>query len=455
MTKYEKYKNSGIEWIGEIPEHWESIRLKYIGYLYGGLAGKSSNHFNQESNLNNKPFIPFTNICNNKVVDPNQLQYVVIEEDEKQNQVANGDLFFMMSSENYDDVGKSSILLDDLGETYLNSFCKGFRITDENYYPPFINYLLLSKPYRSLLLVEANGYTRINLKIDKIYDIALKTPISIDEQIAIANYLDVKTEEIENLIKQKEELLILFEEEKIAIINQAVTKGINPDVKLKDSNIEWLGKIPEHWEKTRLRYIGFLYSGLNGKNSNHFNQEFNLNNKPFIPFKNIANNISINPNQLETVVIDEFEEQNRVQKGDLFFMMSSENYDDVGKSTILNDDLGETYLNSFCRGFRITNLDNFSPKFINYALLSKPYRSLLLVEANGYTRINLKIDKIKDMTLFVPVSINEQNSIVEFIESELSRINEKKENTIKTIGYLNEYKASLISEVVTGKFKIV
>jgi len=261
MRRYEKYKDSGIEWIGEIPEHWESIRLKYIGYLYGGLAGKSANDFNQESNFNNKPFIPFTNICNNKVIDPNQLQQVVIEENEQQNEVAKGDLFFMMSSENFDDVGKSSILLDDLGETYLNSFCKGFRFTNDKYYPPFINYQLLSKAYRSLVLTEANGYTRINLKIDKINDIPLKTPPTLDEQIAIANYLDQKTVEIDELIRQKEELLLLFEDEKSAIIKHAVTKGINTNVELKDSKIDWLGEIPEHWQVKILKYLAKVQTG--------------------------------------------------------------------------------------------------------------------------------------------------------------------------------------------------
>src|SRR5690606_869880 len=112
MRKYDSYKPTKIEFLDEVPKHWEEKRMRFIGYLYGGLSGKSATDFNKAGNESNKHFIPFTNIANNLVIDPNNLQTVVIKENEKQNQVENGDLFFLMSSENYDDVGKSAVLND-------------------------------------------------------------------------------------------------------------------------------------------------------------------------------------------------------------------------------------------------------------------------------------------------------------------------------------------------------
>lgn len=147
MKQYDTYKDSGIEWIREIPSHWGEKRMRFLGYLYGGLSGKSANDFNQLSHQENKSFIPFTNIANNLKIDIENLQMVVVSEDESQNKVQKGDLFFLMSSENYEDVGKSAVLTADLQETYLNSFCKGFRITDKNIVPEFLNYQLFSKPY--------------------------------------------------------------------------------------------------------------------------------------------------------------------------------------------------------------------------------------------------------------------------------------------------------------------
>ena len=230
MKKYDSYKDSGVDWIGEIPSNWEKTRLRFTGRLYGGLTGKSGDDFNQDDNPNNKPYIPYTNIFNNTYISKNHFHYVVLQEGEKQNKVKKFDMFFLMSSETHQDLGKPCILIEDVDELYLNSFCKGFRFTEEGYFPIFINYLLLSQPYRSLLLVEANGFTRINLKIDKVNDLALKVP-PYAEQTAIAKYLDRKTAEIDELISQKKQLLKLYEEEKTTIINQAVTKGINQIIK--------------------------------------------------------------------------------------------------------------------------------------------------------------------------------------------------------------------------------
>jgi len=233
MKRYDKYRPTNIPWIGEIPKHWEETKLKYIGYLYSGLTGKGGDDFKQTGNPMNKPFIPFTNIANNEVIDPTKLEYVVMkEEDNNQNQVKKGDLFFMMSSENFDDVGKTTILLDDLGEAYLNSFCKGFRVTDKNVNPIYLNYLLLNYPYRRRLMIEANGFTRINLKMEKVNDFIISLP-PIKEQNDIADFLSKTTTQLNKLIATNEGIFGLsdrktgfIQEYKTALISEAVTGKI-------------------------------------------------------------------------------------------------------------------------------------------------------------------------------------------------------------------------------------
>lgn len=159
MRKYDLYKESDVTWLTEIPKHWSEKKMRFIGYLYGGLSGKSAKDFNQMNNVNNKKYIPFTNIANNLVIDPENLDTVVITDDENQNLVKKGDLFFLMSSENYEDIGKTAILRHHVTNIYLNSFCKGFRITDMSICPSFMNYQLNSKIFRYNLLIEANGFT--------------------------------------------------------------------------------------------------------------------------------------------------------------------------------------------------------------------------------------------------------------------------------------------------------
>ena len=231
FKKYDKYKKTQIEWIGEIPEHWEVVKMKYIGDLYSGLSGKSAVDFNQPDNPNNKPYIPFSNILNNEKINPRFLDYVVINKDDNQNIVKKGDLFFLMSSENYDDVGKSSVLETELGETYLNSFCKGFRLSNKSVEPSFLNWLLLSYPNRCRLMIEANGFTRINLKQDKIKEYYVYTP-PLSEQIQISSYLDNKTSLIDKVIKKTREENEILNEYRQCLISKVVTGKVD----VSDSN---------------------------------------------------------------------------------------------------------------------------------------------------------------------------------------------------------------------------
>ena len=162
MIKYNSYKNSGIKWIGEIPSHWKKIPLGKLGVFYGGLTGKKGEDFSFENSPFNRPFIPFTNISNNTYVLKDNFEQVIINKNEKQNKIKQFDLLFLMSSEDFDDLGKSSILIDDIKDLYLNSFCKGFRINHGDVYPMFLNYqLLLSHVYKEDIV----NYNELNCDI--------------------------------------------------------------------------------------------------------------------------------------------------------------------------------------------------------------------------------------------------------------------------------------------------
>ena len=224
--KYPSYKDSGVEWLGEIPSDWNESRLKFIGYTYGGLSGKAGKDFGDEENLKSKRFIPFTNIANNTFIKSDNLGYVIVDEKEEQNRVKANDLFFLMSSENYDDLGKASLLKEDLKDTYLNSFCKGFRLTNKLINPKFLNYLLSGNIYRKLLSIQGNGFTRINLRLEKLNELKLLLP-NLREQQQIVNYLDEKTSKIDILIEKSKKSIELLKEKRTALISAAVTGKID------------------------------------------------------------------------------------------------------------------------------------------------------------------------------------------------------------------------------------
>ena len=251
MKQYDNYKNSGVEWLGEIPEHWEVKKMKFIGNIYAGINGKKGDDFSKEYSDGIKSFIPFTNICNNIKIDDNQYQYVKISENENQNRVKKNDILFLMSSETLDDIAKNSIYLGENTELYLNSFCKGFRISKHNVNAEFVNYLFLSTTYRNYFSLVGRGFTRINLKQEFINDAYALLP-KLKEQTAIANFLDNKTTKIDQAIAIKQQQIALLQERRQILIHKAVTRGLNENVKLKDSGVEWIGEIPEHWEVKKL-----------------------------------------------------------------------------------------------------------------------------------------------------------------------------------------------------------
>ena len=226
MVKYDSYKHSGFEWMNQIPNSWSLSRIRFVGDLYGGLTGKKGDDFNNDENPKNKPFVPFTNIFNNTYISKNHFQYVNIEEGEKQNRVLSNDIFFLMSSETYEDLGKCSILLDDVDELYLNSFCKGYRIKDKRVFPLFLNYQLLGSLHKEMISIEGNGFTRINLRQDRLLDIPVFIP-PLQEQNQIVEFLDTKTTLIDTLIEKTQQKIELLKEQRISVTNQSIVQTQN------------------------------------------------------------------------------------------------------------------------------------------------------------------------------------------------------------------------------------
>lgn len=165
---------------------WVTKKLGDLGYSFSGLSGKTINDFGS-----GKPFIPYMNIFSNGKIDPNQLEYVHIEENEHQNKVEKGDWFFTTSSETPEEVGMTSVLVDDIGEAYLNSFCFGFRLYDKNEFDPeFASYLFRSKDLRKKISLFAQGSTRYNLPKQQMFEkLYITYPESLTEQRRIAGIL--------------------------------------------------------------------------------------------------------------------------------------------------------------------------------------------------------------------------------------------------------------------------
>jgi len=446
MIEKVKYKDSGFIFLGNIPESWDTYRLKELGYLQNGIS-KGGDYFGYGF-----PFVSYGDIYNDQV-ESSKINGLAnsTKEDQKLYSVKAGDVFFTRTSETIDEIGISSTCVSTIAKATFSGFTIRFRPTTSKLYKGFSKYFFKAHVNRLYLTKQISLVTRASLGQGILANLPVLIP-PIDEQTQIANYLDRKTQAIDKkaeLLKQK---IDKYKELRKSLINQTITKGLNRNIELKESGIEWIGKIPKHWEVKRLKDIGFLYSGLSGKSGDDFNQDENSDNRGFLPFTNIASNTYIDIENFGKVIINKGEKQNKIKKHDIFFLMSSEGYEDLGKAALLIDDIPETYLNSFCKGFRITN-NQVLPKYLNWMLFASVFRETLLVQGKGFTRINLKMEKINDFEIILPTQ-DEQKEIAQYLDTKTSLIDSIIANIEKQMTGLAELRKTLINDVVSGKLKV-
>ena len=450
-------KDSGVQWIGQVPKHWEVCKIKNIGLFYSGLVNKRGDDFNVEETDKFAYYIPFTNIFNNVEIDVTQLRKVKVNPVEAQNEAKENDIFFLMSSEDTEGIGKTAVLRELIAEykpLYLNSFCKGLRITSNEVDAIFLNYFMSSDAGNTYCRLQANGFIRINLRLTKLVDCPVLLP-PLSEQRAISDWLDAKCADIDAAIELQQRMIDKLKAYKTAVIHQAVTKGLDKNANLKDSGVQWIGEVPEHWEVCKIKNIGLFYSGLVNKRGDDFNVEETDKFAYYIPFTNIFNNVEIDVTQLRKVKVNPVEAQNEAKENDIFFLMSSEDTEGIGKTAVLRELIAEykpLYLNSFCKGLRITS-NEVDAIFLNYFMSSDAGNTYCRLQANGFIRINLRLTKLVDCPVLLP-PLAEQRAIADWLDAKCADIDatialkEQKQEKLKA------YKKTIIFEYVTGKKQV-
>lgn len=433
MNRYESYKTSGVEWLGEVPSHWEIKKLKH-------LFVEKKHTQNLALNCGAISFGKVIRKPDEKITEETKRSY---------QEVLAGEFLINPLNLNYDLISLR-IALSEI-DVVVSA---GYIVLKEKYAlnKKYFSYLLHRYDVAYMKLLGAGVRQTINY--NHISNSLLVFP-SLAEQTAIAQYLDDKTAKIDQAIMLEEKQIELLKEHKQILIQNVVTKGLNPQVKFKDSGVEWLGEVPSHWEIKKLKHFGFIYAGINGKSGDDFSKEFKDNQKlkPFIPFTNICNNFIIDTSNYQYVRINFFEKQNAVINNDILFLMSSETLEDIAKSSLYlgNDD--ELYLNSFCKAFRTTKTNELLPKFLNYLFLSQNIRNYFAMVARGFTRINLKQEYVNNLPISLP-PLSEQTAIAHYLDEKTAKIDHAIQLKQQQIDKLKEYKTVLINDVVTGKEKV-
>ncbi len=416
MIKYDKYKDSGIEWIGEIPEGWKVKALKRLAKICNGQDHKN-------------------------VWDENGLYPIIGTGGEfgKANQ-------FLHHG--------PSVILGRKGTIDKPRFIETpFWSVDTAYYTeikPEVNPKLF---FYLCITINFDLYKYGSAVPSMTQEVLSQIPFSIstflEEQTAIANYLDRKTFEIDELIADKKRLLELYEEEKTAIINHAVTKGINPDVKMKNSGIEWLGEIPEHWVVKRLKYLVFkIGSGVTPSGGSSVYQTSGI---PFLRSQNIHfDGLKLEDVAYISEIIDEGMSNSRIQENDILLNITGAS---IGRCYFIPKGFGRGNVNQHVCIIRPIN-QKVIVQYLYLQMRSIVGQLQIYIKQTGANREGLNFEQLKNFQIVLPISFSEQQSIVQHIESECTRINDKIAKTQKLIELLTEYRIALISEVVTGKVKV-
>jgi type I restriction enzyme S subunit len=435
MNKYDTYKDSGIEWIGEIPSHWEVKKVNYcfeqIGSGTTPTAGKpeyyENGQFNwlQTGDLNDADISETSKKITQKALN----DYSTLRFYQKDS------LVIAMYGAT---IGKTGLLNI---ETTTNQACcvlskpKGINHRFAFYWLNYVKPHVISLSY---------GGGQPNINQEQIRSLKIQCP-TLEEQTAIAAYLDRKTAEIDELIADKKRLLELYEEEKTGIINQAVTKGINPDVPMKDSGIEWLGEIPEHWEVKRLKTIARVQTGRTPKIQNSKIDFFENGEINWFTPSDFNGNTELTESKRK-LIFEAFEtgEVELFPENSIYLVSIGAT---LGKVSFFRDKASANQQINI-----IIFSQAFSPIFGYYFLVGN--KEMITLEADYTTLPILNQSKTKSLSFAVP-PIQEQQSIVRHIETECARIDAKKSKTEKLIALLTEYRTALISEVVTGKVKVI
>ena len=442
MKPYPKYKDSGIEWIGEIPEGWAFKRLKHICKI-NPIKGASS--FSSDSSQ------PVTFLPMEKVHEDGSFDH---SEKKPINELWNGFTYF---EEKDVIMAKITPCFENGKGAYLESLGSkiGFGSTEFHVLrslphvsnPKYLYYLSSSSNFRHpaiSFMTGAAGQKRV--PTDFIEEYYLGCP-SISEQKAIASFLDRKTKQIDELIEKKRRMIELLKEQRTAIINHAVTKGLNPNAPMKDSGIEWLGEIPAHWEVNKIKYLMKFFSGGTPSTDNldYWNGG--------IPW--------VSPKDMKYDVINNTEDtvsQKAVDNGKTSFLLPKGAVLLVVRSGILRHTIPvaiagmELTINQDIKG--ILPIDNKCDAGYFSALVRGAQAKLLPIWSKmGATVESLETDQVRNTAVTLPPK-KEQKSIVDYICQKVNEAEIALSKEEQSIELLQKYRTALISNAVTGKIDV-
>ena len=424
MNRYQSYIITGSDWVPEIPEHWSLTRSKFIFRNKSvkncpdepllSVTQKNGVVLRSESDLN--VWNPTEDVSGYKLIEPSN---------------------FVISLRSFEGGLELSKIKGIVSPAYT-VLEKTRKIN-----APYFRWLMKSHQFIIELNKHVTGIRQgKNIGWDDFSNIYLTVP-PIDEQKLISRYLDKKTSQVDSLVEKIQKKIELLKEQRTSLINHYVTKGLDPNVEMKDSGIEWIGEIPKHWEVTRLKYHGEVLIGLSFDKDDMVDEgqgtlvlrSSNVQNGQV----NFSDNVWVKTDVPEKLF---------VQEGDILICSRNGSRNLIGKNCLLGEEsLGMTW-GVFMSVFR-SRYSDFFFWILNSQVFTSQSGLFLTSTINQLT-----VSTLENLVFPFVSDTNEQNKIDDLLKKETKSIDELIEKEQRRISLLKEYRQSLISSAVTGKVKI-
>jgi len=420
VNPYPEYKNSGLSWLGKVPKHWEIEKLKFNARVRFSNVNKKTEEGEIPVKLCN-----YVDVYYNSVIGPD-IEFMEASaslEEIKKFQLRAGDVLITKDSEEWTDIAVPAHVVIDIQNLLCGYHLAQIR-SENRLRGDFLFWLLSSNQINYQFKIEASGVTRYGLSNHALSNSIVLLP-PVEEQKRLTDFLKTKTAQIDDIISKKEKMVELLKEERAAIINQAVTKGLDPKVELKDSGIPWLSKIPKHWEKVPLKWNLQIVSGDSLAIESVLSEPVGQNDIPVIGGNGVMGYTNTSNITSPTVVV-----------GRVGALCGNVHY--IEPAAWITDN-----------ALRVKNVTKYSLKYLVLLLATMDLNKL----ANQNAQPLITGTLVKKQVAPLP-PLEEQTQIISYVSQQTGQIDAQILREKKSIDLLRDYRAALISEVVTGKIDV-
>lgn len=433
MKAYPAYKASGIEWLGEIPAHWEIKSLKYAVEINQNTLPENTDKEYQIQ------YIDIGNVSQDGFLSPPKTM-TFGESPSRARRITKQYDTIISTVRTY---LKAIAYIDSNAKNLIASTGFAVLTPTNQMYPKYLYYSVSSPQFINTVSASSVGVSYPAINSSDLRGIPIWFPKSLAEQRAIAAYLDRKTRLIDTYLTKKQQQLERWQAYRAALINQAVTKGINPAAPMKDSGIEWLGEIPAHWEVKKLKHLSTIVLGkmLTPEDKGGYY------NRPYLRAKNVLWE-KVDVSDVKEMWFSE-QELNKYRLN-LYDILISEG-GEVGRTGIWRNEIEECYIQNSVH--KVTIHRDCNPFYFLYLFLVYGKLGHFDAIVEKVSIGHLTKEKLTEVFCLAP-SFKEQRTIVAYLDEQTAKIDHLIAVTQRQIDRLHAYRTALISAAVTGKLDV-